>query len=121
MWMDALKVVVLIGLIIVIGTRISSAVGLPPALGLLILGSLVSFISVVPRVTLPADTVLLLFLPALLFYEAGTLSIREIRSNFSVIMLLSVGLVTATAAGVAVVAHWWGLSWPVAWGMGAIG
>jgi CPA1 family monovalent cation:H+ antiporter len=62
---------------------------------------------------------LLLFLPALLYWESLTTSLREIRSNLRPIVLASTALVVATAAVVAVVAHELGLAWGPAWVLGA--
>ncbi|WP_269859243.1 Na+/H+ antiporter [Streptomyces sp. RPT161] len=66
------------------------------------------------------DVVLLLFLPPLLHWESLTTSLREIRTNVRAIMLLSTGLVLATSAAVAAVAHAMGLSWPVALVLGTV-
>ena len=50
---------------------------------------------------LPSEVVLLLFLPALLYWESLTTSLREIRSNLRVIVLLSTALVIyALAVGI---------------------
>jgi CPA1 family monovalent cation:H+ antiporter len=70
-------------------------------------------------VRLPPEAVLLLFLPALLYWESLTTSLREIRSNLRPIVLMSTVLVIATAALVAVVAHALGLPWGPAWVLGA--
>jgi CPA1 family monovalent cation:H+ antiporter len=63
--------------------------------------------------------VLLLFLPALLYWESLTTSIREIRRNLRLIVLMSTGLVISTAAAVAAVAHAHGMPWGPAWVLGA--
>ena len=118
--MNGLEVVVLVGLIFVVGTRLSSVLHVPAPLVLLVLGSVVSFVSFAPSVTLPAGTVLLIFLPALLFYEASTISLRETRNNLGAVAWLAVGLVTLTAGAVAVLAHAWGLPWALSWAAGAI-
>ena len=60
-----------------------------------------------------------LFLPALLYWESLTTSLREIRNNLRVVVLTSTILVVATAAAVAVVAHALGLQWGPAWVLGA--
>ncbi|MFF4229520.1 Na+/H+ antiporter [Streptomyces sp. NPDC001820] len=69
---------------------------------------------------LPPEVVLLLFLPPLLYWESLTTSLREIRTNVRGIMLLGTGLVLATAAAVAAVGHALGLSWPLAFILGAV-
>ena len=63
--------------------------------------------------------VLLLFLPALLYWESLTTSLREIRSNLRTVVLTSTALVVATAAAVAAVSHAIGLAWGPAWVLGA--
>src|SRR5437016_1108705 len=90
----------------------------PPVL-LLACGALLGFATALRRVHLPPEVVLLLFLPALLYWESITTSLREIRSNLRTIVLLSTGLVIATAAAVAAVAHALGLGWGPAWVLGA--
>lgn len=90
----------------------------PPTL-LLVAGLLLGLIPVLRRVHLPPEAVLLLFLPVLLYWEAFTTSLREIRANLRIIVLSSTLLVAATAGAVAVTAHALGLPWGVAWVMGA--
>jgi monovalent cation/hydrogen antiporter len=72
------------------------------------------------QVLLGPEMVLLLFLPALLYWESMTTSLREIRANLRTVVMSSVQLVLATAGAVAVVAHALGMSWPVAWVLGAV-
>jgi monovalent cation/hydrogen antiporter len=90
----------------------------PPVL-LLACGALLGFAPTLRRAHLPPEVVLLLFLPALLYWESSTLSLREIRSNLRTIILLSTGLVIATAAAAAAVTHALGLPWGPAWVLGA--
>ncbi|MFF1839696.1 Na+/H+ antiporter [Streptomyces sp. NPDC058231] len=72
------------------------------------------------RLVLPPEVVLLLFLPPLLYWESLSTSLREIRKNVRAIVLLATGLVLATAAAVAAVGHALGLSWPLAFVLGAV-
>jgi CPA1 family monovalent cation:H+ antiporter len=118
--MAGLEVVVLVGVVVIAAARLARGVRLPPPLVILVAGAVVGFVPGVGAVELPPDVVLLLFLPALLYWESLTTSLREIRANLRVILLLSVGLVLATAAAVAVVAHALGLDWPMAWVLGAV-
>lgn len=69
---------------------------------------------------MPPPVRLLLFLPPLLHWESLTTSLREIRTNLRGIVLLATGLVLATAAAVAGVGHTLGLSWPLAFVLGAV-
>lgn len=86
---------------------------------LLACGAVLGFVPALRRVHLPPEVVLLLFLPVLLYWESLTTSLREIRSNLRVIILLSTALVVATAAAVAAVAHALGMPWGPAWVLGA--
>src|SRR5262245_1554969 len=90
---------------------------------LLVIGGLVlGLIPGVPTLRLDPNVVFLVFLPPILFSAAYFTSWRDFRSNLRPITLLAVGLVLATTAAVAVVAHIWlpGLSWAGAIALGAI-
>jgi NhaP-type Na+/H+ or K+/H+ antiporter len=88
----------------------------------LVLGGLVlGAIPGLPDIQLNPDLVLVIFLPPLL-YSAGIFAdLRALRDNLRPILLLSIGLVMATTVAVAVVAHEvMGLSWALAFALGAI-
>jgi Na+/H+ antiporter len=90
---------------------------------LLVIGGLVlGLIPGVPTLRLDPDIVFLVFLPPILWSAAYFTSWRDFRSNLRPITLLAVGLVLATTAGVAMVAHIWlpGLGWAGAIALGAI-
>ncbi len=90
---------------------------------LLVIGGLVlGLIPGVPTLRLDPDVVFLVFLPPILWSAAYFTSWRDFRSNLRPITLLAVGLVLATTAAVAVVAHVWlpGLGWAGAIALGAI-
>src|SRR3954447_3709248 len=90
---------------------------------LLVLGGLgIGFAPGVPDFRLDPDVVLLIVLPPLLYSAAFFSSLRELRTNLRSISLLAVGVVLATMAGVAVVAHAVvpGMSWEAAFVLGAI-
>jgi CPA1 family monovalent cation:H+ antiporter len=90
----------------------------PPVLQLAC-GALLGFAPALRQVHLPPQVMLLLFLPALLYWESLTTSLREIRSNLRTIVLASTVLVIATAWAVAATAHAMGLPWGPAWVLGA--
>ncbi|MEA2466357.1 MAG: monovalent cation/hydrogen antiporter [Thermoleophilaceae bacterium] len=90
---------------------------------LLVLGGLaLGFAPGIPDVRLAPDVVLLIVLPPLLYSAAFFSSLRELRSNLRSISLLAVGVVLATMAVVAVVAHAVipGMPWEAAFVLGAI-
>ncbi len=91
-----------------------------PPIALLVGGVALGFVPWLEDVRLPPEVVLLLFLPALLYWESLNTSLREIRANLRAVVIDSVLLVLATAGVVAVVGHALGLSWPVAWVLGAV-
>lgn len=79
---------------------------------------LLGFIPALRTVVLPPEAVLVLFLPVLLYWEALTTSLREVRRDLRGIILLSTVLVIVTAAAVAATAHALGLPWGPAWVLG---
>jgi CPA1 family monovalent cation:H+ antiporter len=90
---------------------------------LLVLGGLaLAFVPGLPDFELPPEVILLGFLPPLLYSAAFFTSVRDLRMNLRPVSLLALGLVAATMACVAVVAHWLvdDLTWPAAFVLGAI-
>jgi monovalent cation/hydrogen antiporter len=111
--------VVLLGVAIVMCGALARRYPVAPAILLVLVGVLVGFVPQLRAAQLPPEVVLLLFLPALLYWESLTTSLREIRNNLRVVVLSSTALVVATAAAVAVAAHGFGLEWGPAWVLGA--
>jgi monovalent cation/hydrogen antiporter len=90
---------------------------------LLVLGGLVlGFVPGVPRLTLPPDVVLVAVLPPLLYLSAYRTSLRELRANARAMGILAIGLVVATTAAVALVAHAAvdNMTWSAAFVLGAV-
>src|SRR5438128_10968378 len=89
---------------------------------LLVLGGLaIGFVPGLPHGTLDPEIVLVAILPPLLYAAAFFTSLRDLRTNARALTLLSVGLVLATTASVAVVCHTLlSLSWPVSFVVGAV-
>src|ERR1700759_11818 len=111
--------VVALGLAVLVCDVVARRVRIAPPVVLLVCGALLGFVPALRSTHLPPDAVLLLFLPALLYWESLTTSLREIRSNLRVIVLLSTVLIAATAAAVAAAGHALGLPWGPAWVLGA--
>jgi monovalent cation/hydrogen antiporter len=75
----------------------------------------------IPDIHLEPDLVLLVFLPPLLYAAAFFSDLRTLRADARVITLNAVGLVLATASGVALIAHEVvGLSWEASFVLGAV-
>ena len=90
---------------------------------LLVVGGLaLAFIPGLPRVHISPELVLLLFLPPLLYAAAWFTSWRDFAANKRPISQLAIGLVVATTTAVAWAAHTFipGMSWAVAFVLGAI-
>ncbi|HEY2220810.1 Na+/H+ antiporter [Actinomycetospora sp.] len=115
-----LEVLVVVLAAVLVLSVVARRLRLAAPLVLLVGGVPLGFVPWTAGVALPPEVVLLLFLPALLYWEALTTSWRELRANLRVVVLSSVFLVLATAGVVAVVGHALGLSWPVAWVLGAV-
>ncbi|WP_313960548.1 Na+/H+ antiporter [Curtobacterium pusillum] len=86
---------------------------------MLVIGLALGFVPQLRQIELPPETVLLLFLPAMLFWESLTTSLRAIRRDLRGIVILSTLLVVASAFAVAAVARLFGLPWPASLILGA--
>lgn len=117
--MFGLQLIVAIGLAVLIGSLISRRWGVSAPVALVAAGAVLTTIPALRAVGLPPEVVLLLFLPALLFWESLTTSSREIRRHLRGIVISGTVFVLATAATVAVVAHALGLDWTTSWLIGA--
>jgi len=95
--------------------------GVPYPIALVLGGAALGFVPGLPSVELAPDIVLLVVLPPLLFAAAWNTSWRDFKADKRAIGLLSVGLVVATTAVVAVVARAvFDLPWAAAFALGAV-
>src|SRR5271155_2721702 len=78
----------------------------PYPIVLVVAGLLLGFVPGIPRITLDPDLIFLVVLPPLLFSAAWVTSWRDFSSNFIVIGMLAVGLVSFTVLGVAEAGPW---------------
>ena len=114
---------VLLGLLIGISAFLLLAyrTGIPYPILLVAGGCGLGYVPGVPDVRLNPEIVLIAFLPPLLYASAFFSSLRDLRANLGPIMVLAIGLVTATMVAVAVVAHEVaGLAWAPAFVLGAV-
>lgn len=117
--MLGLELIVVLGTAVLGCSLLARRYRLAPPVLLLTCGVLLGFVPALRAAPLPPEAVLLIFLPALLYWESLTTSLREIRNNLRAIVLLSTALVVATAAAVAATAHAVGVPWGPAWVLGA--
>lgn len=113
-----LGLLVLVTVLVTIARRLT----IPYPILLVVGGLVLGFVPGLPTLVLQPELVFLLFLPPLIFRDAINASFRDLRANLRTIGLLAVGLVLATTAVVAVVAHAAipGISWAQGFVLGAI-
>jgi monovalent cation/hydrogen antiporter len=100
---------------------VSNWLKVPYPIPLVIGGLALGLIPGIPDIRLDPDLVLLVFLPPLLYSSAFFADLRSFRTDARVIAIQAIGLVLATAAVVAVVAHEViGLNWAMSFALGAI-
>ena len=107
---------------VIVLVLLARRLSVPYPIALVLGGLALGFIPHLPHITFPPDLVLFVFLPPLLYAQSITASWRDFVANARAILLLAIGLVLATAAAVALVAHALvpGLPWAAAWALGAI-
>ncbi|HEY9305734.1 MAG TPA: Na+/H+ antiporter [Mycobacterium sp.] len=118
--MFGLEVIVALFATVIIGTVIGRRYRVGPPVLLIMLGASLGLIPQVGGVRLDGEIVLLLFLPAILYWESLNTSFREIRANLRVIIILSVGLVIVTAVAVTWTARAFGMESHAASVLGAV-
>ncbi|HTK93454.1 MAG TPA: Na+/H+ antiporter [Verrucomicrobiae bacterium] len=117
-----LEIIVLLLVAVLILMTLARRVMIPYPILLVLGGLALSLVPNVPVVRLDPDLVFLVFLPPVLWAAAYFTSLRDFAGNLRPIVLLAVGLVVVTTGAVAVAARLIipGMSWPVAFALGAI-
>src|SRR6201985_260970 len=115
-----LVVIVVLFAIVIVGTVLGRRYRVGPPVLLIGLGALLGLIPRCGHVRLDGEIVLLLFLPAILYWEGLNTSFREIRANLRVIVFLSIGLVIVTAVAVSWTARALGMESHAASVLGAV-
>ncbi len=107
-------IVLLLAITLVIAL-ISRRLRLPYTLILVVVGLALGFAHILPRLHLSPDTVLYIFLPALLFEGAWNTDFSALKANWLPIFVLAVPGLFVSLGIVAVVVHWGvGLAWLLA-------
>ncbi|MBW0016653.1 MAG: Na+/H+ antiporter [Mycobacterium sp.] len=117
-----LGLVVIVALVatVIVGTILGRRYRVGPPVLLILLGGLLGLIPSFGNVRIDGEIVLLLFLPAILYWEGMNTSFREVRTNARVIVFLSIGLVIATAVAVSWTARALGMESHAAAVLGAV-
>ncbi|MGC4857243.1 Na+/H+ antiporter [Micromonospora sp. DT4] len=118
--MQGLVLIVVLGVTVLIGTTLGGRYRVAPPVLLIGFGVLLGLAPPLSDVSLEPDLVLLIFLPAILYRESLTISLREIRANLPVIGLLAVVLVVLTMITVSMTAQAFGVNPAAAWVLGAV-
>ena len=120
--MENYGIVILIMALMIGASALSDRIKLPAPVLLILVGIAAGFVPSMPPVSLDPDIVMLIFLPPLLYDAAFNISFKEFRTNIHTITTLAIGLVFATTAGIAAIAHYCipGMTWPLAFVLGAI-
>ncbi|WP_327000570.1 Na+/H+ antiporter [Dactylosporangium sp. NBC_01737] len=118
--MEALSLVIVLGVTVLVGTTVGRRYSVAPPVLLIVSGGLLALAPPLAAVELPPEAVLGLFLPAILYWESLNTSLREIRANLRVIVLSAVVLVLATMASVAYALQAVGVAASAAWILGAV-
>src|SRR6188508_2641280 len=117
-------VLTLVGIVTVViaVAGLSSRLDLPSPLVLIAVGVAASYLPFLPTIHLHHEVVLFGLLPPLLYAAALQTSLVDFNANRRAILLLSVGLVAFTTAGVAVLVHALlpDLGWAPAFAIGAV-
>ncbi len=107
-----LVLLLLIALTVILITR---RLAVPYTLGLVVVGLLIGVLGLVPEIRLTPDLVLFVFLPALLFEGAWSMSLDGLRENWRVVLLLAVPGLLLELVLIGLPLHFLGaLNWPVA-------
>jgi CPA1 family monovalent cation:H+ antiporter len=115
-----LVVVVTLIATVILGTVLGGRYRVAPPVLLIVFGALLGLIPRFGGIRLDGQIVLLLFLPAILYWESLNISLREVRANLRIIVLRSVVLVIVAAATVSLTAQALGVGSHAAWVLGAV-
>lgn len=120
--MENYTVILLIMALMIGVSGIAEKIKLPVPVLLLLAGIGIGFAPAMPGIELNPEIIMLLFLPPLLYDAAFNISFKDFKTNINTISSLAIGLVFLTTAGIAVIAHYLidGMSWPLAFVLGAI-
>ena len=120
--MEIAALLVALAVSVLVVTAVADRIDVPAPLVLIVAGVAASYVPGLPEFRLEPDVVLLGLLPPLLYATAISTSLVDFNANRRPILLLSVGLVLFTAAGIALLVHTLvpGLGWPAAFAIGAV-
>ncbi|RXK86032.1 Na+/H+ antiporter [Filimonas effusa] len=120
--MENYAVILVILSVIIILSTLAERIKVAAPIVLIIAGIAIGFLPSMPEIQIDSEIIFLLFLPPLLYDAAFKIPAKDFRENLYIISSLAFSLVFVTTAGIAVIAHIFipGMSWPLAFILGAI-
>lgn len=120
--MENYSVVLFIMALMIALSGLATRIKLPYPVLLIIAGISLGFIPQMPVFEIDPEIVFLIFLPPLLYDAAFNISFDTLRKNFQTVSSLAFSLVFITATGIACLAYFLvqGMTWPLAFVLGAI-
>ena len=120
--MEIAVLLVVLAVSVLVVTACADRIDVPAPLVLIVGGIGASYLPFVPEITLEPEVVLLGLLPPLLYATAIKTSLVDFNANRRSILLLSVGLIIFTTAGIGVLVHSLipSVGWPAAFAIGAV-
>jgi monovalent cation/hydrogen antiporter len=115
-----LEVIVALVSTVILGTVLGRRYRVGPPVLLILLGTLLGLIPAFGDVRINGEIVLLLFLPAILYWESLNTSFREIRKNLRAIFMSAIALVIVTAVAISWTARAMGMESHAAAVLGAV-
>lgn len=120
--MENYSIVIFILAVMIGLSAIADKIRIPYPILLISAGIAIGFIPSIPEIQINPEVVFLVFLPPLLYDAAFNISFQEFKTHRNTISTLAISLVFLTASGIAVVAYYLipGMTWPLAFVLGAI-
>src|SRR5690242_11484257 len=120
--MEKFEIIVLIFALLIALLALADNLKIPNSVLLVVAGLGISFIPSLPQISLDPAVVFLLFLPPVLHHAASNTSWHDFKTEIKPISTLAIALVFLTTLAVATASHFLipGISWPVAFVLGAI-
>lgn len=120
--MEHYSIIIILLAIAIVLSPISEKIKIPYPILLMATGIAVGFIPGFHFIPIDPEVVFLLFLPPILYEAAFSIPTKEFKTNFRTISMMSITLVFTTMAAIAAMAYFCipGMTWPVAFVIGAI-
>ncbi|PZR25948.1 MAG: Na+/H+ antiporter [Citrobacter freundii] len=120
--MENYSIVIFILAVMIALSALADKIRIPYPILLISAGIAMGFIPSLPSIEINPEVVFLIFLPPLLYDAAFNINFKEFKTHRNTIGTLAVSLVFLTASGIAVVAYYLvpGMTWPLAFVLGAI-